>query len=202
MKFPAKSICGDSRISIHPCINTTGDMSRSIHPMTKIDSPSMHDSPIPVPAVGNADVILGTASFYNQLAPVYDSMTNPEARLNREMPLFRSFIEAYHIQTAMDAGAGTGFHSVLLAKLGVKVTAVDCSPFMLAELKIKLHADPLKHSYLVADLREVSGHTSRSFDAVFCMGNTLAHMETPADLIIVLREFLKVLRPGGTLCIQ
>ncbi len=65
------------------------------------------------------------ASFYDWLAPDYDLMTGFEKRFAHEEPFFRILLGRQTITTAVDAGCGTGFHSLLLAQLGVSVTAVD-----------------------------------------------------------------------------
>jgi SAM-dependent methyltransferase len=43
---------------------------------------------------------------------------------------------------------------------------------------------------------------SPKFDAVLCLGNSLPHVLTPADLTATLEDFADCLRPGGLLLIQ
>jgi ubiquinone/menaquinone biosynthesis C-methylase UbiE len=71
---------------------------------------------------------LTVAKFYDALAPDYDTMTGFQKRFVHEKPFFRLLVEKYKIRTVLDAGCGTGFHSLLLAQLGVQVTAIDVSP--------------------------------------------------------------------------
>jgi len=146
--------------------------------------------------------LLTTAEFYNALAPMYDTMTDPEKRFIRERPFFHLLTARYRVLTALDAGAGTGFHSLLLSRLGVAVTAVDCSPAMSAELTVKAKKEHVKIECVTADLRELSTKIPRTFDAAFCMGNTMAHMQSPDDILAVLKELSLILLPGGTLFIQ
>ena len=54
-----------------------------------------------------------SADFYDVLAADYNAMTNFERRLITEQPLYRALVDRYHIHTALDAGCGTGFHSIL-----------------------------------------------------------------------------------------
>jgi ubiquinone/menaquinone biosynthesis C-methylase UbiE len=74
-------------------------------------------------------------SFYDELADDYDSMTRLDARLLKEEAIFREIVERYKLRNVLDAGCGTGFHSILLAKLGCKVTAVDVSEKMLIQMQ-------------------------------------------------------------------
>jgi ubiquinone/menaquinone biosynthesis C-methylase UbiE len=69
--------------------------------------------------------------FYDSFADEYDEMTGLESRFSKEEPIFQSLLKKYHIEKALDAGCGTGFHSILLAQLGLQVTATDISEHML-----------------------------------------------------------------------
>jgi len=62
------------------------------------------------------------AKFYDLLAPDYDGMTGFADRFARETPAFQTLVRRYGIRQALDAGCGTGFHSILLSQLGVTVT--------------------------------------------------------------------------------
>jgi glycine/sarcosine N-methyltransferase len=144
----------------------------------------------------------GVADFYDALAPNYDSMTGFEKRFAAEQPHFRSLIERYGIASALDAGCGTGFHSLLLSRLGVSVTAVDVSTEMLARLQ--RHADELNAiiETVQSDFQTLASVVHKHFDAVFCLGNSLAHLLTSDDLRATLTCFASLLNPNGILFIQ
>jgi 2-polyprenyl-3-methyl-5-hydroxy-6-metoxy-1,4-benzoquinol methylase len=140
--------------------------------------------------------------FYAHLAADYDAMTGFEHRFVTERPFFRLLVERFDIRTAMDAGSGSGFHSLLLAQLGVAVTAVDASQAMLDQLSrhaehLGVHVTPVRSTFQELDRTVDTRH-----DAVFCLGNSLSHLLTPADLDKSLRSFAAVLRPGGKLILQ
>lgn len=140
--------------------------------------------------------------FYDALAPDYDAMTGFERRFDQERPFFRAFVEQYTIRRAVDAGAGTGFHSVLLAQLGVQVIAVDVSPDMLALTRAHALTMRLPVTTLHASLLECAARVTVPQDAVVCMGNTLAHFTEGGARDAVLRQFRRVLAPGGVLLVQ
>ena len=142
------------------------------------------------------------ALFYDRLAGGYDSMTGFEGRFVKERPFFRLLVDNHGIRTAVDAGAGTGFHSLLLAQLGVEVTAVDLSPRMLDVLSHHAATMGLRVKTVVADLTDLATHLTPPFDAVFTLGNTLAHCLTAGARAAVLKGFQKVVRPGGVLFAQ
>jgi glycine/sarcosine N-methyltransferase len=154
------------------------------------------------PETDHPDQAAEIASFYDALAPAYDSMTSPGKRVARELPLFRNLVAQYAIATAIDAGSGTGFHAFLLAGLGVKVTAVDLSTEMLNRLEQAAAAGKTDITTVQSDLRELSSRLSGTFDALVCMGNTLAHIPDRAALDQTLRGFAARVKSGGVVLIQ
>lgn len=140
--------------------------------------------------------------FYDRLAPDYDAMTDFEKRFAAARAHFGVVVERYRIRTALDAGAGTGFHSFVLARMGVDVTAVDCSAAMLSRLEENARALGLGVRTLRSSFADLPSSMRGSFDAVVCMGNTLAHLLSRAELLAGLRAFRGLLRPGGILIAQ
>ena len=144
----------------------------------------------------------GIPAFYDRLAPDYDEMTGFGKRFVHEKPFFRPLVENLNIATALDAGCGTGFHSLLLAQLGVRVTAVDVSGGMLDRLELHGREMGLDIRRVRSDFQGLKELAPGPFDAVFCMGNTLPHLLSEADIRMALTNFSAILRPGGTLLFQ
>ena len=140
--------------------------------------------------------------FYDRLAPDYDAMTDFEKRFAAARPHFSALVERHGIRTAVDAGAGTGFHSLVLARMGVDVTAVDLSAAMLSRLEENARALGLPVRILRSSFADLPASMHGSCDAVFCLGNTLAHLLSRAELLGSLRTFRGLLRPGGVLLTQ
>jgi 2-polyprenyl-3-methyl-5-hydroxy-6-metoxy-1,4-benzoquinol methylase len=138
-------------------------------------------------------------SFYQELAGEYDAMTRFEGRFERERGAFETIVQRFGLHSALDAGCGTGFHALLLAQLGLRVRAVDVSPLMIERLQAHAAEMNLEVQAEVLDLRDLD---SSGVDAVFCMGNTLAHASDLQDLESILRGFARTLRPGGLLFLQ
>jgi SAM-dependent methyltransferase len=141
-------------------------------------------------------------AFYDRLAPDYDEMTGFGRRFVHEKPFFRLLVENHRISTALDAGCGTGFHSLLLAQLGVSVTAVDISGEMLERLERHGREMALDIRRVRSDLQGIKDAAPGPFDAVFCMGNTLPHLLSETDIRLTLANFATILRPGGILFFQ
>lgn len=100
--------------------------------------------------------------------------------------------------TALDLGAGNGFQSIPLAAAGYRVTAVDLSPELLAELT--RDAGDLPVTTVVGDLRDIAVHAPRPApEVIVCMGDTLTHLDTLEDVAKVSRSASAALAPGGHL---
>jgi sterol 24-C-methyltransferase len=99
----------------------------------------------------------------------------------------------------LDAGCGVGdVATYLAAKHGLQVTGIDILDFNLAEAKRRAEAKGLSN---LVDFRRMSYSEldlpDNSFDAVYTM-ETLVHA---VDAERVLKEFYRILRPGGKLAL-
>jgi SAM-dependent methyltransferase len=99
----------------------------------------------------------------------------------------------------LDAGCGHGRHAVPLARAGYSVVGLDASRMLLAAARRALRG--------ARRPRFVCGSYARlpfepaSFDAVMCLGTALGYTGEEADGA-ALREFRRVLVPGGRLVIE
>ncbi|MEO8167966.1 MAG: class I SAM-dependent methyltransferase, partial [bacterium] len=123
-------------------------------------------------------------------------------RFDAERPAFRTIVERYGIKSAVDAGCGTGFHSLLLAQLGVDVTATDVSPIMLGNVSRHSNQRNLNVKTVASDFQTLAHTLGKSYDAVFCLGNSLAHLLHNDDIHAALTNFSALVRPKGTLFLQ
>ncbi len=95
----------------------------------------------------------------------------------------------------LDVGAGTGRVSVLLAKLGAEVVALDVSAQMLERLKIKRFKD-CKIETVVGDGENLP-FENNSFDVVVA-AFFIVHLKNPTRFF---DEAYRVLKDGGTLVV-
>jgi ubiquinone/menaquinone biosynthesis C-methylase UbiE len=140
--------------------------------------------------------------FYAQLASAYDTFTEWEKRWTREQHFFQSLINLYNITSAIDAGCGTGFHSLLLSHLGVNVVAADLSKEMLhiTERNAKKYCTPL--TIVQSSFQELSQNIPQPVDAVFCLGNSFPHCLSKKEQQRAIQNFFSVLKPNGVLILQ
>ena len=163
-----------------------------------------------------------TADFYDALAPMFDVMTDWEARLAGEGPFLREILREAGVLRVLDAACGSGGHGLALARWGYDVTGADASPAMIALAQQKATQAGLAVPFAVADLAALDAATAdagvatqdeasanagaitqgRPYDAVLCLGNSLPHLLTQEDLVAALRGMAGVLRPGGLFLTQ
>jgi ubiquinone/menaquinone biosynthesis C-methylase UbiE len=99
----------------------------------------------------------------------------------------------------LDAPCGFGRHSIALARDGYSVTGVDRSRVQLDEARKQAEGDE-NPRWLQADVRELP-LGDESFDAVLNLFSSLGYRGEDGDRS-TLREFLRVLRPGGAVVIE
>ncbi|MGA7161076.1 MAG: class I SAM-dependent methyltransferase [Bacteroidota bacterium] len=142
------------------------------------------------------------SQFYDTLAEDYDTMTGFDKRFIHEKPFFNLLMQRFGITTALDAGAGTGFHSLLLGQLGARMTAVEVSKKMVVRLKAHAKERRLNIDVIESSFQNLPKGLNKKFDAVLCMGNSLPHLLTYGELVQSLKNFSAVLHPGGVLLLQ
>ncbi len=142
--------------------------------------------------------------FYDTLAPMFDVMTDWEARLASEGPFLKSILEEAGAKRVLDAACGSGGHALWLARQGYDVMGADVSPVMIALARQKAAAAGLDVPFVVAfpisNLLPMSPTRQPPldhFDAVLCLGNSLPHLLTQDDLVAALRGMAGVLRTAG-----
>lgn len=96
---------------------------------------------------------------------------------------------------AVDLGAGFGMHSLPLARAGFRVLAIDTSHHLLRELQ--QHAAGLPVQAVEADLLDFAAHLCGPAELVLCMGDTLTHLHSPAQVAQLLHTVAGALAPGG-----
>jgi len=123
---------------------------------------------------------------YREWSATYDGLPNPLIFL--EEPVVRRLIDALPAGCAIDAGCGTGRHSAYLASRGHRVIGVDATDGMLEIARLRLPGA----RFLRGDMQSLPIE-SASADLLVC-ALALTHV---AELGTSLREFARVVKPGG-----
>ncbi len=146
---------------------------------------------------------MSEADFYDRLAADYDRMTRFEDRIEGEQKILAQWKIRYGFSSALDAACGTGMHAIILSRLGVRVAGADPSEAMLEQARRNAERANVAVDWANLPFAKLSrGFGNSSFDAVFCLGNSLPHLLTDEELKVALENFNAVLRPNGILVVQ
>ncbi len=133
---------------------------------------------------------------YADLATVYEWLT-PEPLLTPEgnVAAFAPWIDPLPAGArVLDCAAGVGWLAVGLAQRGLTVEATDLSPSMIERTRALAAARGAEVAARVCAWEDLAGEPR--FDAVFCIGNSLAHARDRGNALAAMAG---VLKPGGLL---
>jgi SAM-dependent methyltransferase len=99
----------------------------------------------------------------------------------------------------LDAGCGNGRHALPLAREGYQVVALDSSGVLLAAARRAARGGRSPH--FVHGSYTALPFAPGAFDSVLCLGTALGYLGEQGDRA-ALREFRRVLAPGGRLVIE
>jgi SAM-dependent methyltransferase len=134
------------------------------------------------------------AGAYNGIADVYDELMARDQSVRRV--LWRHFAGVFRAgDRVLDVGCGTGLDTLHLAARGVRVTAVDASPGMIARLRSKLATAPFAElvETRIGDIVDVTAELGGPFDGAL---SSFAALNT-VDLARFSSILARLVRPGG-----
>lgn len=134
--------------------------------------------------------------FYEMIGKYYNDLFPPsEAQIN--------FLtqELKPNSTVLDMGCATGGYAIALAQKGHQVTAADLDGDMVAQLERESLSRDLKIKTHTMDLRHI-GQLTESYDMIYCIGNTLVHLNDLSEVQAFVKNAYDKLKPGGKLVIQ
>jgi ubiquinone/menaquinone biosynthesis C-methylase UbiE len=97
----------------------------------------------------------------------------------------------------LDVPCGQGRHAHPLAEAGYDVDGLDYSRDLLAVARRRGTGRTLR--YTRGDMRKMPARWTRRFDAVVNLFTSFGFFAHPSDDVRVIREFARVLKPGGVL---
>jgi glycine/sarcosine N-methyltransferase len=147
-----------------------------------------------------------TPASYDAFSSDYDRFVNWNNRLAFELP----FLTAQLSQLGqpgevrvLDAACGTGMHAIALSQRGFRLSGADLSQGMVDRARENAAAAAQQVEFLRAGFGDLAHYfPPASFDAILCLGNSLPHLLSVADLSLALHDFSTVLRPGGRMILQ
>lgn len=142
-------------------------------------------------------------SFYDNLAGLYDLIYEDwPASIERQGDALAEIIrrrcpEAKRIG---DVACGIGTQSLGLAARGFEVRGSDISSAAIDRARHEAATRNLTIGFAVDDMRRLTSYTDASVDVVMACDNSLPHLLGDDEIRDALRQFHRIVRPGG-LCI-
>ncbi|KNY28117.1 class I SAM-dependent methyltransferase [Pseudobacteroides cellulosolvens] len=106
-------------------------------------------------------------------------------------------------KSILDVACGTGGYSMELCKHGYDVTAVDIDKNMIENLAIKAQNLNGKLKFLHANMLGLKEKFhGNKFDTVFCIGNSLVHLDNLTQIKEFISDVKDIIGSNGSLIIQ
>lgn len=141
-----------------------------------------------------------TNGAFDDLADAYDALIDWPKRLANEEPFYRALFQRVGVRRILDAACGTGRHAAMFHAWGQQVEGADLSPGMIARCRRQFgESDSL--GWVVRAFDEPIA-VAALFDAVLCVGNSLALAPNHDAVAGALRQMLRATRAGGVCVIQ
>lgn len=101
-----------------------------------------------------------------------------------------------------DLACGTGTYAKALGERGYQVMALDLDGEMIRQAKAKTAGLPVK--VWQADMRKAASllREAAPFAGVFCIGNSIVHLDSLAEIKVLCRDVAGLLAPGGVFVVQ
>ena len=141
-------------------------------------------------------------NFYRDLADSYDDMTRFKQRMKQEQSILTTLQKKYNFKTALDAACGTGLHAILLQRMGVNTVGADNSQHMLDKAYKNAIRWKTKVTWIKSDIKTLTKSINRTFDVIFCLGNSLPHLANKKELLKAFSELHQLLNPSGRIITQ
>jgi len=138
--------------------------------------------------------------LFSDLTDVYEAMIDWPKRLANEEPFYRQRFERAGVQSVLDAACGTGRHAAMFHDWGLRVEGADVSEGMIRRARASFgEAERLRWTVRGFDQPV---EAAEPFDAVLCVGNSLALAPDLATARQAVRQMLGAVRRGGIVVVH
>ncbi|MCM3274023.1 class I SAM-dependent methyltransferase [Paenibacillus elgii] len=141
------------------------------------------------------------SNYWTSGSGSYDKAVKAQFRSRRTVSMWTSLLNeglgGRKGQAVLDMGTGPGFFSILLSRMGHRVTAVDASQGMIETAARNFRAAGADVKAYLGDAAHLHAEKDNSFDAVVCRDVVW----TLPDPYRAYAEWYRILKPGGTLIV-
>jgi glycine/sarcosine N-methyltransferase len=134
-------------------------------------------------------------AFYETLAAYYDELFPMETEI---LDFLKARLEKR--LRILDIACGTGTYARALARAGFDVVAVDADPAMMRKAQDSSEGSSVL--FLQGLMQDLSQTVSGTFNAAYCIGNSLPHLTDLSEVHRFFSDVFSLLRPEGRLIVQ
>ena len=154
----------------------------------------------PSPAYTDSMTDRPDQSLFDQAPDRYDALIDWPRRLDNETPFYRRLFRQVDARRVLDAACGSGRHAHLFHQWGLEVEAADLSPAMIDWCRQRYGQHP-RLRWVVRPYTAPADPPGL-FDAVVCVGNSLALSDSAQSVAPAMRAMMTSLRPKGLCIVQ
>ncbi len=139
-------------------------------------------------------------NLFSDLTDVYEAMIDWPKRLANEVPFYRRWFERAGVRSVLDAACGTGRHAAMFHDWGLRVEGADLSEGMIRRARAAFgESERLRWTVRGFDQPV---EAAEPFDAVLCVGNSLALAPDLATAHRAIQQMLGAVRRGGIIVVH
>jgi glycine/sarcosine N-methyltransferase len=135
--------------------------------------------------------------FYTSISAYYDRIFPVDPRA---VAFLGSGLEPG--SRVLDVACGTGGYSIGLAERGHRVTGIDLDRAMIGRARDRARGLDGPPGFRVMDMLSMTDALKPGFDRIFCIGNSLVHLQRDEQIAKFLSDCLLLLRHRGALIVQ
>lgn len=136
--------------------------------------------------------------FYEEISKYYDLVFPVDS----EQVKFISECAGQEGNRVLDVACGTGGYAAALAERGYEVAAVDLDAGMVEAAHKKMESRGLNVTVRQADMKALTDTVKSKYKCIFCIGNSIVHLGSDAEILKALQQMQQLLEDSGTLVLQ
>ena len=135
--------------------------------------------------------------FYKEFSTYYDDIFQTSAD---KVEFLANYAEKN--EAILDVATGTGNYAIALAQKNYSVRGLDLSEAMIKQAQTKIKDRELDVEFKVGDMREATAIYEQEFALIYCIGNSIVHLDNETEIENVFKKFYTLLNKSGQLILQ
>lgn len=136
--------------------------------------------------------------FYEELSKHYQAIFP----LSEEQIIFLKETFGKAPKEILDIACGTGTQAIALAESGYGVTAIDQTPGMIQIATEDAESRGVSLATVTCSMLNLPNEITGKFDGIFCIGNSLVHLESENEIQQFMNSLPNLLKENGRIVIQ